>query len=396
MLFRSAVNNRGAVIARLNRPTEALSDFVRALLLKPDYADAYINGGGALRALGRFKEAANSFDRALALRRDNPVAAWNKGLVKLALGEWREGWPLYESRLQLASAGAAERELDAPRWTGSEALSGKTLLVHAEQGLGDTLQFCRFVPLLEKMGARVVFEVQPVLQRLLSTLPMRGTLIARGDPLPRFDLHVPLLSVPLALRTEIDTIPTAGPYLAAWPEAAQTWRERVQALDGIKVGINWQGNPAAERRSVFQSRSFPLAALAPVAQLPGVTLVSMQKGSGSEQRDEVDFGARITRLTDPLYMGADELAGETAAILTSLDLLITADTALAHLAGALGVRTWIALQAVPDWRWLVGRTDSPWYPSVRLFRQPTPGDWPSVFAQMAEELRPRYARNAES
>jgi len=236
------------------------------------------------------------------------------------------------------------------------------------------------------MGAAVILEVQPVLKRLLGSLAMRGTLIGRGEPLPQFDLHTPLGSLPLALGTELGTIPARVPYLHGDAAAARAWATRLEELPGLRVGINWQGNPEAEKLAALEARSFPLAAAAPLDRIPGLSLVSLQKGAGSEQRAQVEFGDAIAQLTDPAYMGAEEIAGETAAILEGLDLVITADTALAHLAGALGVRVWVLLQAVPDWRWLIDRDDSPWYPTMRLFRQRTSGDWPDVFDRVAAEL----------
>jgi hypothetical protein len=258
--------------------------------------------------------------------------------------------------------------------------------VYAEQGLGDTLQFCRYILPLEAMGARVVFEVQPVLKKLLGSLPMRGALVGRGEPLPAFDLHTPLGSLPLAFRTEIGSIPGGVPYLTVNPAAVSRWRERLAAVPGFKVGLNWHGNPEAEKRAALQARSFPLAAAAPLARLRKLSLVSLQKGAGAEQLGSVDFGGEITQLTDPTFMGPDEIAEETAAIMMGLDLVITADTAIAHLAGSLGIPVWVVLQAVPDWRWLIERTDSPWYPTMRLFRQRNPGDWPELFERVASEL----------
>jgi hypothetical protein len=379
-----ALNNRGAVLVRLFRPTEALTDFSRATELRPDYADAHTNFGNTLRGLGRYEEALQHLDRALSLKPDDPQVRWSKAVLKLGLGELREGWPLYEARLQIEPGVRLQRTFEQPRWMGGESLAGRTLLVYAEQGLGDTLQFCRYIPLLEAMGANVVFEVQPVLKPLLGSLAMRGTLIGRGEPLPPFELHTPLASLPLALGTELDSIPGGVPYLHVDPAAAHTWAQRLAALPGLKVGLNWHGNPEAEKLSVLQARSFPLATAAPLARLEGVSLVSLQKGAGSEQRPQAGF--ELAQLTDPLHMGAEEIAHETAAILTGLDLLITADTALAHLAGALGVRVWVVLQAVPDWRWFAARADSPWYPSMRLFRQRAPGDWPELFERVAVEL----------
>jgi Tetratricopeptide repeat len=387
-----ALNNRGAVLVRLFRPAEAVEDFIGAVIRRPDYVDAYINAGNAQKGLGRYQEALRNFERALSLRPDDPIATWSMAVLKLALGEFREGWPLYEARMRIEPASRLQRSFGVPRWSGLEALTGKTLFVHAEQGLGDTLQFCRYIGLLEAAGAKVVFEVQPQLVQLLGSLETHATIIARGEPLPPFDLHTPLLSLPLAFHTDIDSIPGGVPYLNVEPAATRTWKERLSALPGFKVGLNWHGNPEAEKLAALQARSFPLAAAAALTRLPGVSLVSLQKGPGAEQRGQVEFGAAVAQLTDPTQMGPDEIANETAAIMMGLDLVITADTALAHLAGALGVPVWVVLQAVPDWRWLTDRSDSPWYPTMRLFRQRTPGDWPEVFDRVAAELATARAR----
>ena len=370
-----AVNNRGAVLVRLFRPAEGLADFTRAVSLRSDYADAYTNAGNAQKGLGQYDAARESLDRALAIKPADPTATWSKAVLLLGMGDLAHGWPLYEARLHLEPARHLQRSLAAPRWSGGESLQGKTLFVHAEQGLGDTLQFCRYIALLEALGAKVVFEVQPVLKPLLGSLAMRGMLIGRGESVPPIDFESPLLSLPLAFSTEIATIPGGVPYLAVNPAALRAWEERLGALPGFKVGLNWHGNPEAEKRSALQARSFPLAAAAPLARIAGISLVSLQKGAGAEQRDAVEFGGELALLTDPQHMGAEEIAEETAAIMMGLDLVITADTALAHLAGALGVRVWVVLQAVPDWRWLTERADSPWYPTMRLFRQRTAGDW---------------------
>ncbi len=380
-----AVNNRGAVLVRLFRPAEALEDFSRALALQPDYAEALINAGNVLRGLGRYEEAQSHLARARELKPQDPTVRWSQAVLKLGLGDFRGGWPLYEARLELPPADRL-RHPGLPRWSGAEPLAGRSLLVYADQGLGDTLQFCRYVPVLEAMGARVVFEVQPVLTQLLASLPMRGTLLGRGEALPPCELCIPLASVPLALDTQLETIPGAVPYLHADPQAVATWKERLAQLPGFVVGLNWHGNPEAEKLSALQARSFPLAAAAPLARVPGVSLVTLQKGAGAEQRAAVAFASQLTQLTDPSYMGAAEIATETAAILSGVDLVITADTALAHMAGALGVPVWVMLQHVPDWRWLTERSDSPWYPTMRLFRQRAPGDWDELFARVAAAL----------
>ncbi len=389
-----AFNNRGAVLVRMFSPQDALADFERAVELNPNYADAYINAGNALKGLARFPEALEKFERALSIRPADLTATWSKAVLKLTVGDFREGWPLYESRLQLEPARSSQRQFEQPRWNGSETLIGKTLLVHAEQGLGDTLQFARYIQAVESLGAHVIFEVQPVLERLMDSLAMKGKLLVRGEPLPEFDYHIPLLSLPLALQTDFATIPRNVPYLAVDPRAIESWRTRLSHLPGFKVGVHWHGATEAEKVSALQARSFPLAAMAPLTRIAGVSLVSLQKGAGAQQRKQVEFSDSIAELTDPNYMGADELAKETAAILKGLDLVITGDTALAHLAGALAVPVWLALQFVPDWRWLMDRTDSPWYPTMRLFRQRAAGDWTELFERMATELGVQLAQRS--
>jgi tetratricopeptide (TPR) repeat protein len=381
-----AFNNRGAVLVRLFRPAPALADFQRAIELNPGYVDAHTNLGNTLKGLGQYAAALTPINQALTLRPGDPEATWSKAILLLARGEWEQGWPLYEARLQREPARRLQREFSQPRWTGKESLAGRSLLVHAEQGLGDTLQFARYIQPLEKLGAKVTLEVQPVLIQLLRSLPLRGTLLARGDPLPNTDFHIPLLSLPLALGTRLNTIPDGVPYLSVDPEATRLWSARLAALPGRKIGINWHGNPEAEQLSALQARSFALAAIEPLTRVRGITMVSLQKGAGADQREGVAFADRIIQLTNPSHMGATELATETAAILQCLDLVITADTALAHLAGALGIPVWLVLQSVADWRWLVDRTDTPWYPSMRLWRQQSAGDWLQVFERIAQEL----------
>jgi hypothetical protein len=302
------------------------------------------------------------------------------------LGEFREGWPLYESRLSLAHVLPLQRSFRAPRWSGAEPVEHKTVLVYAEQGLGDTVQFCRYVKLLEARGARVLFEVQPALRTLLGSLEIQGSLVSHGEPLPAFDLVCPLLSLPLAFGTEMHNLPGGVPYLSVNETARRTWKQRLAALPGLKVGLNWQGNAATEKQPWLRGRSFALGEAAALAHLPEVSLISLQKGEGSEQRETVAFKSRIAQLTDPRDMGPAEFA-DTAALVTALDLVITSDTAIAHVAGALGVPVWVVLQFDADWRWLNAREDSPWYPTMRLFRQRSAGDWTEVFARVAHELR---------
>jgi tetratricopeptide (TPR) repeat protein len=383
--YAEALNNRGVALGRLSRPHEALESFAMALASKPDYAEAHTNAGNTHKALKRYDEALRSFDCALSIRPDDVMSTWSKALLTLTLGDLAQGWPLYESRFRLQHLGSLQRSLDMPRWSGSEPLEGRSIFVYAEQGIGDALQFCRYLQLLTARGARVVFEVQPTLLQLMRTLTTPVTLVAAGQPAPRCDYFSPLLSLPLAFGTTLDSIPGGVPYLAANTTAVSAWRQRLAALPGFKVGLNWQGNLEAERQAWVRGRSFALSEAAPIASVPGVSLVSLQKGAAAGQRSQVDFGARLLELTDPLDTGPEALA-DTAALLVGLDLVITSDTALAHLAGALGIPVWVVLHAVPDWRWLTERSDTPWYPSMRLFRQHEAGDWPEVFDRVAAQL----------
>ena len=380
------LSNRGVELGHLGRPEEALESFAKAAEAKPDYIDAFTNAAGTLNALGRREEALEQFDRALRIEPDHAPTLWSKSLLKLALGEYEEGWPLYESRLRLEYLREYRRTFSMPRWTGKEGLAGKRILIHAEQGLGDAIQFCRYLPLLEDKGAQVVFEVPEALSKLLRSLRFRGSLICQGEPIPpALDYYCPLLSLPLAFQTRADTIPAEVPYLAADAAAVESWRVRLSALPGLKIGLNWQGHAGAERQAWIRGRSFALACAAPLARQPGISLISLQKGSAARQRTEVEFGSELAQLTDPDDVSADALM-ETAALMSALDLVVTSDTSVAHLAGALGLPVWVALHAMPDWRWLLDRADNPWYPTIRLFRQRTPGDWPELFERLAREV----------
>ena len=266
-------------------------------------------------------------------------------------------------------------------------------MVHAEQGLGDVMQFCRYLPLLAAQGATIVFEVMPSLKALLRTLPGALHMIGRGEPIPAVDYYCPLLSLPHALNTRIDTIPAQVPYLAAEPERVARWQERLGTLRGLRVGLAWQGNPKAEEFVWARGRSLPLAALEPLAQLPDVSLVSLQKGPGCEQLPRVPFADRIVELGTDLDAGPDAFL-DTAAVMASLDLVVSCDTSIVHLAGALGRPVWTALSLSPEWRWLLARNDSPWYPTMRLFRQSADGDWGAVVTAMVQALAPLAAQRA--
>jgi Flp pilus assembly protein TadD len=371
-----AHNGLGEVLRDRGELAEAIDCYRRALELRPDFAEACNNLGIVLAQSGRAEEAIDSFRRAIQLRPQYAKAHHNLGITLLRYGDFEQGWQEYEWRLLCAPEPPAR--LDQPRW-GGEPLQGRTILLHAEQGLGDTIQFIRYALLVQQRGGRVLVVCSGGLTRLLAGCPGVDGLLNAGPPLPLFDVHAPLLSLPGIFGTNLASIPAVVPYLSAEPDLVQKWAAEVRARPGLKVGIAWQGNP---KNPDSRWRSVPLALFAPLAQVPGVQLFSLQKGPGSEQLSAVADSWPITDLASRL----DEESGpflDTAAVMTHLDLVITVDTATAHLAGALGVRTWVALAFVADWRWLQEREDSPWYPTVRLFRQRQPGNWAEVFERMA-------------
>ncbi len=363
-------NNLGLALRQADRLEEAAMALDAAVRHAPLDVQAQSNKAGVLKELGRLPESAAAYQDALRREPGNALLHLNHAIVLLLAGEFRAGWEEYEWRFR---AGAARIEPCAqPQWNG-EPLAGRTLLVRAEQGFGDAIQFSRFVPHLT--GGRVILEVHPPLRRLLSSIPGVGQVVSIGDRLPEFDLFTPLLSLPRFFGTTLPTVP----YLAAEPERVARWRHHL-GTRGFKVGIAWQGNPASQAEL---GRSIPLAHYLKLATVPGVRLISLQKHHGLDQLAR-DAGA-VEVLGETLDAGPDAFV-DTAAVMQSLDLVVTSDTSVAHLAGALGRPVWVALRHVPDWRWLLHRPDSPWYPTMRLFRQTTRGDWTGVFDAIAEAL----------
>jgi tetratricopeptide (TPR) repeat protein len=381
--YGPAHSNLGNVLKEQDRLDEALACYREAVRVQPDSADAHNNLGLLLADLGRVEEALGCYERAVALRPEFPEVHKNRSLTWLLLGNFAQGWAEYEWRWRCKELPA--RPFREPEWDG-RPFHGRTLLLHAEQGLGDSLQFLRYLPFIKQRGGKVVLVCQPPLRRLLTGYPGVDRLVVQGDPLPRFDLHVPLLSVPRVFETTPEAIPAEVPYLRADPDRAEPWRWELAAEPGFKVGIAWQGSTSHPRD---RYRSVPLTRFAPLAAVPGVRLYSLQKGAGSEQLADVTFP--MTALTDRL----EDLV-DTAAVVSSLDLVVTVDSAVAHLAGALGVPVWVALPFAPDWRWLLDREDSPWYPTMRLFRQAGVDQWDAVFARMADALRRLLALSSAS
>jgi tetratricopeptide (TPR) repeat protein len=386
--YVEAHNNLGNVFAQQDKLDQAVARFQHAIALRPDFADAHCNLAKVLLTQYQVDQATARYEQALALRPDYADAQHGLAACYLLEGNYERGWPAYEGRLRMPGIFSPP---SIPRWTG-QPLAGRRILLLTEQGLGDTIQFVRYARLLKERGARVVLAAQPALGGLLASHPDVDELVLLGSAVevPRCDYYLPLLSAPCELRTDASTIPCQVPYLWADPKLTDQWRQELAAVDGFKIGIIWQGS---RTYSVDRWRSIPLARFAPLAALPGVRLISLQKGFGSEQVATVDFP--VLDLSSRL----DETAGpfmDTAAVIRNLDLVVAPNTGIAHLAGALGAPVWVALHFAPDWRWLRDRDDSPWYPTLRLFRQKALGQWPEVFERIAAAVQARSSETAQS
>jgi hypothetical protein len=406
------VQNRGIVLQKLKQFDEALSDYNRALAINPGQAGALNNIGTLFRDQGQFSAALESFDRAIELRPDKEFLSnradvlmelrrfdelwaccdrtlalhpdfakirYNASMYRLLAGDFQYGWIEREWRWKFAQLGLESRVYEKPLWLGEESISGKTILLYNDEGLGDALHFCRYIPMAAAQGARVILEIDSSLIPLLSNLDGVSICIERNSPLrPLFDFQCPLTSLPLAFRTQLETIPAAVPYLSV-PAHAQDWAARLGSDARPKIGIVWSGNP---NHTNDHNRSMSLQAWAPILDVDAA-FISLQKQVRDEDKD-------FLGQTDILDIG-HELAtfSDTAALIASLDLVITVDTSVAHLAGALGCPVWILLPFTPDWRWLLDRDDSPWYPTARLFRQTETREWSSVIEQVKSALQLR-------
>lgn len=405
--------NRGNALRALRRFDEAVHSYKLALTLEPDSAPISINLGVALQAMRRTSEALEIFDRLIALDPKNNQACvnravilqeshrlqeaiaqcdqlierspdlapahWNKAIALLLLGDFDRGWPAYEWRWRVEGLGIVQRSFVQPQWFGQETLAGKTILLHAEQGLGDTLQFCRYATPLHRLGARVLVQAPAALLPLLQGLPGVDQLLADGQDAPaglQFDLHCPMLSLPLAFRTRPDTIPSPGRYLPPSVAKLQSWRGRLGPRTKPRIGLVWRGSTLHKNDG---NRSLALAQL--LAQLPErFDFYSLQKEIRSDDSQAL-LSSGLKHFGDLLQDWAD-----TAALCDLMDLVISVDTAVAHLAGALGKATWILLPYAPDWRWMLGRSDSPWYASARLYRQERDCQWDPVLRRVQHDL----------
>jgi tetratricopeptide (TPR) repeat protein len=366
--------NVGAALFAQDLLADAAASFEKAIALEPESAKAHSNLGYMRYCMGQYAEAERHYLRALALEPTSVEANWNLCLLQLLLGDLPAGWERFRQRHAVSPF--PRRPQTKPEWEG-QALAGETVLLYKEGGFGDTIQFARYAPLVAERGARVILEVQPALTRLFQTLDGVDLLVKRGPQLPEFDFQSNLADLPRIFGTTLETVP-AKPYLSANPVLTRIWRKRLGS-SGFKVGLVWAGNPGFPDA---RHKSIPLPQLAPLASCRGIKWVSLQKGAGASELAAAPDGMRLLSFDERLVDFA-----ETAAVIENLDLVITIDTAVAHLAGALGRPVWVLLPLVPDWRWLVEREDSPWYPSVRLFRQTELGTWTSVVERVARELR---------
>jgi tetratricopeptide (TPR) repeat protein len=411
--YVDALRNLGSVLAGMRRYEESIIRYRKGLELDPDSAGIWMDLGSVQRSLRRFHEAKESCRRAIELNPRSPMEHYNLGVVHLDLceidqaiecfrqavavkpaaplphwglalallvdGQYLEGWREYEWRWECKDIFATRPKFTQPAWTGTDP-AGKRILLYSEQGLGDAIQFSRYAPVLAKRGAQVIVQCGPSMKRLLATLPGVKAIHCEPDPLPAFDAQCSLLSLPMLLKTTVETIPADIPYLFADPDRAGVWRQKLASIPGrLKVGLAWAGNPDHQRD---HDRSCGLQCLAPLAQIAGVAFISLQKGPAASQAITPPPGLMLHDFTVDLSDFAD-----TAALITNLDLVISVDTSVAHLAGALGKPVWTLPAFAPDWRWLLNRSDSPWYPTMRLFRQKSPGDWNSAIGQAAETLK---------
>jgi tetratricopeptide (TPR) repeat protein len=389
--YAAAFCNRGVVQEHLHLFEAAVQSYSRAIAIEPGFARALANRGNAQRALLRLDAAIDSCDRAIAIAPGYAAAYQNRAVARLLAGNFEQGWPDYEWRWKNESS-ALHRDYRAftqPQWHGRHDLKGRTMLIHAEQGLGDTIQFCRYIPMLAPLGATVIFEVPGPLMQLLTGLAGVTRLISRGTALPHFDYHCPLMSLPLAFRTTLATVPASVPYLAVDAERRRHWCGKLGPRRKPRVGLVWSGGFRPDQPEVWSvngRRNIPLAKLAALRD-SDIEFYSLQKGQPAEselaQLNALHWeGPRLIDCAGELHDFAD-----TAALIEQLDLVISVDTSTAHLAGALGKPVWILNRFDTCWRWLLDRTDSPWYPTARLYRQAGPGDWDSAIERLSVDIK---------
>ena len=370
--------NYGNALKELKRLDEALHVYDKSIELKPNYAEAYNNRGVAFEQLKRFDDAVISYDRAIQIKPNDAEAIFNKSILKLLLGEYKEGWQLYESRKDKEDSKNQYPKFQASLWLGNVSIKDKTLLVHSEQGLGDSIQFCRYLPILKSFKPKkIIFHVEKLLLSLLSSMDNEITFLEKNRALPSFDYYCPLMSLPLALKITLETIPANIPYLKVDNVKNKHWQEKLGKQTKPRIGLVWSGST---KHKNDHNRSLKLQQLSSLLKLP-FEFHSLQK----DIRDGDKKTLKAYKNIDQHHKDLDDFS-DTAALVNQMDLIISVDTSVAHLAGALGKKVWILLPFIVDFRWLLDRDDSPWYPTAKLFRQSQIGDWNSVIQQLISEL----------
>ena len=369
--------NLGNVLRQVFRLDEAAASYRCALEIDPGIAEIYANLGVTLQEMGLLNQAMDAYDRAVAIAPDDAEARRNRAMALLQLGRFEDGWRDFEWRWRTRHFSAIRRAWEKPQWLG-ERLDGATVLVHAEQGYGDCVQFARYLPMIAAAGGRVVVECPDVLSGLIRAVAGVADVVAVGAPLPAHDFQIPMMSLPGVSKTDFETMPSATPYLAAPTAVIETWREKMALVDGFKVGIAWSGS-ANHQRNAWRSPG--LKALLPLVGLERIRFYSLQVDNGGDELIAEGVDGKVVDLAPALTDFT-----ETAAVMINLDLIIAPDTAVAHLAGALARPVWLMLPFASEWRWFTERADSPWYPTMRLFRQPSRGDWPGVVETMIEAI----------
>ena len=375
-----AYNNLGSILQQKGRSDEAITLYEKAIQLNPGIVSAYNNMGLALQEKGRFDAAMKCYEKALLFQPDHPELHFNISGLLLLLGDYKKGWQEYEWRKKMH--GYSVRTFSQPLWDGSE-IEGRTILLYSEkgyEGFGDVIQFIRYAPLIRERGAKIILECRNEIKTLLENVRGVEQVVTQNGQAPVFDLHCPILSLPFVLETTLENIPAEVPYITVDPSLVRQWKDRIRDdTSRFNIGLVWSGDlrhPRVQYRSCSPEVFFPLS------QLEGVALFSLQKGDAGAMAKNLPEGMKITDYTEAISDFAD-----VAACMENLDLVISVDTAAAHLAGSLGKPVWTILPFVPEWRWLLDREDSPWYPTMRIFRQPSPGDWKSVIGRIGDELK---------
>jgi Flp pilus assembly protein TadD len=374
--YSDAWNDLGSAVLQNGLYNEAVEYYRKALQCNPNHVNACYSLGTVLLTMGKYQESLHFFHRAISLKPDFPRAHFNLAFVLLLLADFKNGWKEYFWRW-----GTEEFRIpnwQQPIWDGAD-LTGKTLFIHVEQGFGDMIQIVRYIPMVADRGGKVILQCQKELLSLIKNVEGVEHIIALQEPLPVFDIHCPLLCIPMIFDTDLDTIPAKIPYIKAEDLLVKRWRDRLGRSSAVKVGLIWQGNPVHKRD---RERSIAFEKLVALADIKGISFYSLQKEEGSGESRNPSCGLKLIDFMDEVQDFSD-----TAALIENLDLVISVDTSVAHLAGAMGKPVWTLLQYSPDWRWMLDREDSPWYPTMRLFRQPSLGDWESVIERVNRELQ---------